>query len=166
MGVGDQTTTPKLSNSTALELSASVIEVSPCDSVNTPTTGTNPDIESGHSDGPPKNATTTNGSTSRPLLTTVQVQTANTESKPLTLTPTSPVLIIPATLTEPSLAQVLTMPPRTPTAENHSTIGNTVNTRTVALPVKVQNTNWSAAVATEVDGENQTKTTERSELAA
>jgi hypothetical protein len=34
------------------------------------------------------------------------------------------------------------------------------------IAVKVQNTNWSAVVATEVDGENQTKTTEKSELAA
>merc|ERR1712066_572759 len=137
MGVGDQTTTPKLSNSTALELSASVIEVSPCDSENTPMTGTNPDIESGHSDGPPKNAMTTNGTTSRPLPTTVQVQTVNTESKLLTPILMLPVLTIPATPTEPKLAQVLTMPPKTPTDENHSTIGNTANTRTVVLPVKL-----------------------------
>merc|ERR1712178_216323 len=104
---GGQITTPKPSNSTAPGLSVSATEVSPCDSVNTTMTGTNPDIESGPLDGLLRNATTVCGTTSKPLLTTAQAQPASTESSQLILVPMLPVLTTPPTPTEPPLVQVL-----------------------------------------------------------
>jgi len=130
--VGDQTTTVKPLNTTAPGLSASATEVSLCDLVNTLMTGPNPDIESGRSVGPLKNALITSGTTSKSFNTTAQVKTVRPESRLLTSKATLKVSTTPATLTEPLLVQVPTTLLKTRTDENHSTIGSLASTKTVA----------------------------------